>query len=114
MAWNDSEDKTKIFLDKKIFQWAKNNPEFKKIHTNSKGGSDSTQPDIEIFKKNKIIFNIEIKEDNSQIGQFVIIPDNSSKKFVLGDINVDFQTNVVDIANQINFILDYFLYVSTN
>ena len=29
MAWNDSEDKTKIFLDKKIFQWAKNNPEFK-------------------------------------------------------------------------------------
>ena len=86
MAWNDSEDKTKIFLDKKISQWAKNNPEFEKIHTNSKGGSDSTQPDIEIFKKNKIIFNIEIKEDNSQIGQFVIIPDNSSKKFVLGDI----------------------------
>ena len=86
MAWKDSEDKTKIFLDKKISQWAKNNPEFEKIHTNSKGGSDSTQPDIEIFKKNKIIFNIEIKEDNSQIGQFVIIPDNSSKKFVLGDI----------------------------
>ena len=27
--------------------------------------------------------------------------------FVLGDINIDFQTNVVDIANQINFILDY-------
>lgn len=86
MAWKDSEDKTKIFLDKKISQWAKNNPEFEKIHTNSKGGSDSTRPDIEIFKKNKIIFNVEIKEDNSQIGQFVIIPDNSSKKFVLGDI----------------------------
>ena len=32
----------------------KNNPEFKKIHTNSKGGSDSTQPDIEIFKKIKL------------------------------------------------------------
>ena len=27
--------------------------------------------------------------------------------FVLGDVNIDFQTNVVDIANQINFILDY-------
>ena len=35
MAWKDSEDKTKIFLDKKISQWAKNNPEFEKIHTNS-------------------------------------------------------------------------------
>ena len=86
MAWNDSEDKTKKFLNKKISQWAKNNPEFEKIRTNSKGGSDSTQPDIEVFKKNKIIFNIEIKEDNSQIGQFVIFPDNFSKKFVLGGI----------------------------
>ena len=50
MAWKDSEDKTKIFLDKKISQWAKNNPEFEKIHTNSKGGSDSTAQDLEILK----------------------------------------------------------------
>ena len=27
--------------------------------------------------------------------------------FVLGDINIDFQTNVIDITNQVNFILDY-------
>ena len=33
--------------------------------------------------------------------------DWSNHGFFLGDINIDFQTNVVDIANQVNFILDY-------
>ena len=68
MAWEDSENKTKIYLEKKISEWAKNNDKFKKIHINSKGGSDSTAPDAEILKNNKIIFNIEIKENNSQGG----------------------------------------------
>lgn len=101
MAWEDSENKTKIYLEKKISEWAKNNDKFKKIHINSKGGSDSTAPDVEIFKNNKIIFNIEIKENNSQIGQFVIIPDHSTRKFVLGDIRGD-KTRTIEINEYMN------------
>ena len=33
--------------------------------------------------------------------------DWSNHGYMLGDINVDFQTNVIDITNQVNFILDY-------
>ena len=40
MAWKDSEDKTKIFLDKKISQWAKNNPEFEMENYSGGAGID--------------------------------------------------------------------------
>ena len=33
--------------------------------------------------------------------------DWSDHGFVLGDVNIDFQTNIVDITNQVNFILNY-------
>ena len=101
MSWKDSENKTKIYIEGKISEWTKINSEFKKISINFKGGSDSTAQDLEILKNKKTIFNIEIKENISQIGQFVTIPDHSTRKFVLGDIKGD-RTRTIEINEYMN------------
>jgi len=86
MAWKKSEIKTKNYIIKKISEWSKINSEFKKISTKYKGGSDSKAKDLEIWKNNKNIFNVEIKENVFQIAPFVIIPNHAKKKFFLGDV----------------------------
>lgn len=40
------------------------------------GGSDSTKPDILVYKNNKTLFAIEAKYSPSQSGQFVVLQDN--------------------------------------
>ena len=86
MAWKKSEIETKNYIIKNISEWSKINPEFKKISTKYKGGSDSKAKDLEIWKNNKNIFNVEIKENVFQIAPFVIIPNHIKKKFFLGDV----------------------------
>jgi len=103
MAWKDSEKETKIYIEKKISEWAEINSEFKKISIEFKGGSDSKARDIEIWKNNKNIFNVEIKENVFQIAPFVIIPDHTKRKFVLGDVKGDKnRTRTIEINEYMN------------
>ena len=65
--------------------------------SNGVGGSDSNEVDIKIFKENKNIFNIEIKERKSQISQFVVLIDKKNKSYKLGYLKKSavFKTNKI-------------------
>ena len=52
MAWKKSEKETINYIKEKKKEWAEINSEFNKIDIISKGGSDSTAQDIEIWKNN--------------------------------------------------------------
>ena len=45
------------------------------------GGSDSTAEDTEVLYNGRSLFNIEIKEESAQCGQFVLIPNDNSRSF---------------------------------
>lgn len=51
------------------------------------GGSDSTVSDILVETKIGRIFYIEAKEEQAQCGQFVLFPDNNSRKFIYSEFN---------------------------
>lgn len=46
------------------------------------GGVDSTASDIAVTLSNGVKFFIEVKEDNAQCSQFVLIPDMQSREFI--------------------------------
>ena len=75
MFWQKFEEEAQKYIKEKI--------NLKDVEIKFEGGSDSNAGDIRVIKKNKNLFNIEIKKDYSQIGQFVILPDNKNKNFVL-------------------------------
>lgn len=45
------------------------------------GGPDSTAEDTEVLYNGRSLFNIEIKEESAQCGQFVLIPNDNSRSF---------------------------------
>lgn len=51
------------------------------------GGANSTIPDILVKTNDSKAFYIEVKLPQAQSGQFVLIPDNSSKKFIFSPRN---------------------------
>ena len=53
----------------------------------NKGGSDSNAPDIIIQREGTTINNIEVKMDGAQCSQFVLKPDEASKKFIYSSKN---------------------------
>ena len=99
MSWQKFEEEAQKYIKEKI--------DVSNIEIKFEGGSDSNLGDIEIIKKNKNIFNIEIKKNQSQIGQFVILPDNINKKFILG--NLKFNTKRISkIHTHMNDNFDYY------
>ena len=99
MSWQKFEEDAQQYIKKKI--------NIKDIEVKFDGGSDSNAGDIRIIKKNKHLFNIEIKKDYSQIGQFVILPDNKNKNFVLG--NLKFNTKRISkIHTHMNDNFEYY------
>ena len=99
MSWQKFEEDAQQYIKKKI--------NVKDIEVKFDGGSDSNAGDIRIIKKNKHLFNIEIKKDYSQIGQFVILPDNKNKNFVLG--NLKFNTKrISEIHSHMNENFEYY------
>lgn len=74
MAWQDFEDKAGSYL-KSILEKVPG------IVVEPQGGADSTLPDIKIIKQGKPLSNVEIKEPNSQAGQFVIKFANNLYEF---------------------------------
>lgn len=97
MPWKKFEKDATNFLKNKIKE--------KNIIIESLGGSDSTAKDIKIFKKNKLKAIIEIKEENAQIGQLVVILNQDKSKFVLSKNSIDFEEKLKissDILKYIN------------
>lgn len=72
MSWLETEKKCVDYI-KSI---TKNN---KDIIIEEAGASDSTAPDIIVKRNEQILFNVEIKEANSQAGQFVIFDDENGE-----------------------------------
>ena len=51
------------------------------------GGSNSHVPDINVVKDKHLLFAIEAKSPQAQCGQFVLFPDESTKKFTYSPRN---------------------------
>ena len=97
MPWKDFEKEASNFLKSKI--------KGKNIYIESLGGSDSTEKDIKIFKDNKLHTIIEVKEENAQMGQLVVILNQDKSKFVLSKKSIDFEEKLKissDILKYIN------------
>lgn len=65
------------------------------------GGMDSTKSDIAVIKNNLTAFFIEAKDAAAQSGQFVLFPDEETKKFVFSSRNKSEPNEMTDI------IIDY-------
>lgn len=62
-----------------------------------KGGMDSTVPDIAVMKNGKIEYYIEVKDPKAQSGQFVLLPNDSTRTFVFSPKNKSEQNEMTDI-----------------
>ena len=87
-----------------ILNFLKKNYSNKNYNFLRKGGSDSTKADILVKYKNSVYnFFIEVKMDNSQCGQFVLLADEKSKKFKFSSRNkIDLTDPVLNIINYMN------------
>lgn len=67
------------------------------------GGTDSTASDIVVTLPNGLKFYIEVKEDNAQCSQFVLIPDTETHKFTYSERNKlpmnPFTKNIIGYMN---------------
>ena len=66
-----------------------------------KGGMDSTTSDIAVLKGNHVDFYIEAKSPSAQSGQFVLLPNETTKTFVFSPRNKSEQNEMT------NIIIDY-------
>ncbi len=73
------------------------------------GKSDSTKPDVEIYKNDKFLFNVEIKEEKSQAAQFVIKEKNG--RFEFSKLNKCKQECCEPIIDYINTYIEKYLIV---
>lgn len=78
ISWDMFEDKCARYLNEKFGNFA-----FFRLL----GGSDSTMSDILVEKNRRAIFFIEVKEKNSQCGQFVLTPVDGKFIFAIGNKN---------------------------
>ena len=52
-----------------------------------KGGMDSTTSDIAVLKNRRVDYYIEAKDAAAQSGQFVLLPDKSTRQFIFSPRN---------------------------
>ena len=77
-TWQDFEQNCCDYLTRKYGSYASFDCE---------GGADSTRPDIYVRTKSGKSFYIEAKHCPAQCGQFVLIPDISTERFVYSPLN---------------------------
>jgi len=100
-------------FEKEALKFIKNKIQIPDLKIEFMGGSNSNEKDIKIYKRNDLLFNLEIKEQHSQIGQFVILPNLSTKSFRLG--NLKFNTKRVDeIHKHMNENFDFYKFPTTS
>lgn len=61
------------------------------------GGMDSTKSDIAVIKNGKVDFYIEVKDSSAQSGQFVLLPDEDTQKFIFSRRNKSEPNEITDI-----------------
>ena len=77
-----------------------------------KGGMDSTTSDIAVIKNNKVDFYIEAKDSPAQSGQFVLLPDESTKTFVFSPKNHSEPNELTNIMIEyMNQNFERFIYI---
>ena len=81
----------------RCYEYLKKMYETDKVTFDRKGGMDSTESDIAVVKNNEIDFYIEAKDSKAQAGQFVLIPDEESKKFIFSPNNKSTPNEMTDI-----------------
>lgn len=67
------------------------------LYFDREGGMDSTKSDITVNKNDTLLFYMEAKEATAQSGQFVLIPDESSKSFIFSSKNHSEQNEMTDL-----------------
>jgi len=73
------------------------------------GGADSTVPDIKVTTNYGNTFYIEAKHSPAQCGQFVLLPDISSRKFIYSSQNINPKNKfAVEIIKHMNSQFDEF------
>jgi hypothetical protein len=100
MTWQNFEKSAEEFINKNV--------QIKNVSIKLSGGSNSNATDLEVKKNNKVIFNIEIKEQKSQISQFVVINEKSKKKFFLGDLKGLAVKKTKEILEHMNQNYEYY------
>lgn len=100
MSWQEFEKTAEIFINKFI--------KINGVKVEAKGGADSNAKDLIIKKKDKEIFNIEIKQKKSQIAQFVVEIDEKNKNFYLGNINESAKEKTREILTHMNKNYEYY------
>lgn len=100
MPWKNFEEDASNFIKKKIKE--------KDIFIESLGGSDSTAKDIKIYKKKKLKAIIEVKEENAQMGQLVVIFNQDKSKFVLSRKSIDYKEKLKISSNILKYINNNF------
>lgn len=100
MSWQEFEKTAEIFINKFI--------KIDGVEIEAKGGADSNAKDLIVKKKNKEIFNIEIKKKKSQIAQFVVEIDEENKNFYLGNINELAKEKTKEILKYMNKNYEYY------
>ena len=100
MSWQEFEKTAEIFINKFI--------KISGVKVEAKGGADSNAKDLIIKKKDKEIFNIEIKKKKSQIAQFVVEIDEENKNFYLGNINELAKEKTKEILKYMNKNYEYY------
>ena len=100
MSWQEFEKTAEIFINKFI--------KISGVKVEAKGGADSNAKDLIVKKKNKEIFNIEIKKKKSQIAQFVVEIDEENKNFYLGNINELAKEKTKEILKYMNKNYEYY------
>lgn len=74
----------------------------------AQGGSDSNLNDINIFKNDKFMFNVEAKGKNAQSGQFVVKYDIDFSKYIYGKKNFSlYNAHVESILVELNKSKEY-------
>lgn len=67
------------------------------------GGSDSTKSDIAVYKDGKFLFCMDAKMKSAQSGQFVLLPDETSKTFIFSEANKSgLNKETLAIINEMN------------
>ncbi len=73
-------------------------------HFEHQGGSDSTVADIKVKTRSGRLFYIDAKHCPAQCGQFVLLPDVSSRTFIYSDLNVnrinEYAIMIMDYMNE--------------
>lgn len=100
MDWRKFEKTAEDFINKVI--------KINNVKIEGKGGSNSNAKDLIVIKNNKEIFNIEVKEQKSQIAQFVVEIDEKNKNFYLGRINDLAKEKTKEILDHMNKNYEYY------